>query len=314
MDAKRLDVRPPLRPGEIAVNVEELLISSTAFRTLIQHPDPRARLMAIVSAEGRFRDPETGAGGVLRGRITAVSSERAFGAQAAVGQSIVTLLSLAGTPLLLTEILDIDVSRLAVRVRGTAYLPDGAPWIESPADLPDAVSVAALDVCGAPAQAHRLAHRDDLVLVLGAGKAGVLTALAACEGGARVLILDQRRERIDAVRAVIPVAAAEVADATNPLEVYELAMRHTDGRGAHLTFSCVNVARAESAAFLSTRQRGTVVYFSMSTDFARAALGAESVCRDVDLLIGNGFVPGHAEYTLDLVRRHPEVHALIAST
>jgi len=34
------------------------------------------------------------------------------------------------------------------------------------------------------------------------------------------------------------------------------------------------------------------------------------VAADVEMLIGNGYVPGHAEFALDLVRRTPGVRSL----
>jgi hypothetical protein len=43
---------------------------------------------------------------------------------------------------------------------------------------------------------------------------------------------------------------------------------------------------------------------------ADAALGAEGLAADVTMLIGNGYVPGHAELALDLVRTDPGVRAL----
>jgi L-erythro-3,5-diaminohexanoate dehydrogenase len=45
----------------------------------------------------------------------------------------------------------------------------------------------------------------------------------------------------------------------------------------------------------------------MATDFAAAALGAEGLAADVTMLVGNGYVPGHADYALDLLRRIPAV-------
>jgi L-erythro-3,5-diaminohexanoate dehydrogenase len=69
------------------------------------------------------------------------------------------------------------------------------------------------------------------------------------------------------------------------------------------------VAGAELAAILATRPRGRVYFFSMATSFARAALGAEGVARDVDMLVGNGYCTGHAEATLELVRAEPALRA-----
>ena len=40
----------------------------------------------------------------------------------------------------------------------------------------------------------------------------------------------------------------------------------------------------------------------MATSFTAAALGAEGLAADVTMLVGNGYVPGHADYALDLLR------------
>ena len=43
----------------------------------------------------------------------------------------------------------------------------------------------------------------------------------------------------------------------------------------------------------------------MATSFTAAALGAEGLAADVTMLIGNGYVPGHADYALQLLRDDP---------
>ena len=65
---------------------------------------------------------------------------------------------------------------------------------------------------------------------------------------------------------------------------------------------CVDVPGCEHGAILATADGGTVIFFSMATSFAAAALGAEGLAADVTMLIGNGYVPGHADYALDLLR------------
>ena len=52
------------------------------------------------------------------------------------------------------------------------------------------------------------------------------------------------------------------------------------------------------------------MFFSMATSFSAAALGAEGLAADVTMLIGNGYVPGHAQQALDLLRSEPGVRAL----
>ena len=75
--------------------------------------------------------------------------------------------------------------------------------------------------------------------------------------------------------------------------------------------NCVNVPGTEMASILAAKPRGTVYFFSMATSFQAAALGAESVGQDVDLVMGNGYAEGHADYALSLVRRHPTLASLV---
>ena len=99
-----------------------------------------------------------------------------------------------------------------------------------------------------------------------------------------------------------------IADARSPLE---LARAVTAAGGpADITVVCVDVPGCEQPAILSTAQGGTVIFFSMATNFAAAALGAEGLAADVTMLVGNGFVPGHADYALELLRGNADVRRL----
>ncbi len=82
------------------------------------------------------------------------------------------------------------------------------------------------------------------------------------------------------------------------------------GGPADVTVVCVDVPGCEGGAILSTKQGGTVIFFSMATSFSAAALGAEGLAADVTMLVGNGYVPGHADLALNLVRTTPGLRAL----
>jgi L-erythro-3,5-diaminohexanoate dehydrogenase len=76
---------------------------------------------------------------------------------------------------------------------------------------------------------------------------------------------------------------------------------------ADLTLAMTNASGTEGAAILSTRQRGRIVFFSMATSFQAAALGAEGLGRDVEMVIGNGYLEGWVEQAFRLVRSRPEL-------
>ena len=63
------------------------------------------------------------------------------------------------------------------------------------------------------------------------------------------------------------------------------------------------------SAILPVRDNGTVYCFSMATDFAKAALGAEGCGKDVTMVIGNGYTKDHAAITLAELRENPQLKA-----
>ncbi len=115
-------------------------------------------------------------------------------------------------------------------------------------------------------------------------------------------------ERV-ALEAAALAAVVTLADARDPVGLSE-AVSDALGGAADVTVVCVDVPGCEHGAVLSTADGGTVVFFSMATSFSAAALGAEGLAADVTMLVGNGYVPGHAEYALSLLRGDDGVRRL----
>jgi len=74
---------------------------------------------------------------------------------------------------------------------------------------------------------------------------------------------------------------------------------------ADLIINVVNVENTEMASIMACKDRGIVYFFSMATSFTRAALGAEGIGADVDMILGNGYAHNHALISLDLLKRNP---------
>ena len=60
---------------------------------------------------------------------------------------------------------------------------------------------------------------------------------------------------------------------------------------------------------MACTDEGRIVFFSMATSFPAAALAAEGLGKSCEMTIGNGYVPGHAQLALDLVRTDPALAA-----
>ena len=64
------------------------------------------------------------------------------------------------------------------------------------------------------------------------------------------------------------------------------------------------------SAILPVKDDGLVYFFSMATSFTKAALGAEGVGKDVQMIVGNGYTKNHAEITLNVLRENEKIRKL----
>jgi L-erythro-3,5-diaminohexanoate dehydrogenase len=314
--ATRLDTRRELWPDEIRIRVKRLNLDAASFRQLEQKHDGdgdavRAEVLAIVAARGKMQNPVTGSGGMLVGTVEEVGEESPLGL--AVGDEVATLVSLTLTPLVIEDALARwDGRSEQVPADGYAVLFGRSIAARLPDDLAPELALAVMDVCGAPALTARVVEgytAPTVVVIGGAGKSGSLSLAAARRAGAgRVIAVVPHQAEADLLGPTGLADAVVIADARNPVGLRD-AVAATGGP-ADVTVVCVDVPGCEGGALLATAAGGTVIFFSMATSFSAAALGAEGLAADVTMLVGNGYVPGHADYAIELLRTSPGVRGL----
>ncbi len=313
--AQKLDASGPGFDNEVVIDVQTLNIDSASFHQIVGEVGKDAaavgaHIKGIVESRGKMQNPVTGSGGMLLGTVFATGDR--YDGPVQVGDRIATLVSLTLTPLELREIKEVHFDSDQVDVEGTAYLWPSSPIVNIPEDLSAELALSALDVCGAPAQTQRLVKGAQSALILGAGKSGMLCAAAARETMGpfgKIYGFDLYDGNLQLLQKAGLVDVFTTGDATSPVEVLNKVLEMTNGELVDVVINTCNVPGAEMAAILPCRDRGKVYFFNMATDFAKAALGAEGVGKDVDLLIGNGFAHNHAEITLDVVRKHESIRA-----
>ncbi len=314
--AERLDTRRELWPDEVRIRVERLNLDAASYRQLERKHGGdgdavRAEVLDIVATRGKMQNPETGSGGMLIGTVEEVGPESHLGL--AVGDRVATLVSLTLTPLVIEDGLERwDGRGEQVPADGYAVLFGRSIAAVLPDDLPHDLALAVMDVCGAPALTARVVEQYDrpvVTVIGGGGKSGSLSLAAARRAGARHTIGVVPTEAEAALLKGADLAdEVVVADARDPLALR--AAVESAGGPADVTVVCVDVPGCEGGAVLATADRGTVVFFSMATSFSAAALGAEGLAADVTMLVGNGYLPGHAAYALDLLRENAGVRGL----
>lgn len=325
--ARRLDTRKTLWPDEVRIRVERLNLDAASFRQLEAAHDGdggavRREVLDIVADRGKMQNPVTGSGGMLVGVVEEVGPESPLGLS--VGDRVATLVSLTLTPLVIED----GLERWAgedeqVPCDGYAILFGRSIAAVLPDDLAPELALSVMDVCGAPALTRRVVserYTGGVVAVIGGGgKSGSLSLAAARDAGAGHLIgIVPTEAEAERLRDAGLADEVVIADARNPIALRDAVTKAAPiasgsasaGGPADVTVVCVDVPGCEGGAILSTADSGTVVFFSMATSFSAAALGAEGLAADVTMLVGNGYVPGHAAYALDLLRANRGVRTL----
>ncbi|MBA2574535.1 MAG: L-erythro-3,5-diaminohexanoate dehydrogenase [Nocardioidaceae bacterium] len=319
--AHRLDTRADIWPDEVKVTVSRLNLDAASFRQLItKHQGAgeavRAEVLDIIRSRGKMQNPVTGSGGMLSGTVAEVGPDSSLGLR--VGDPVTTLVSLTLTPLVITDALaNWDGTSEQIPCEGYAILFGRSIAAVMPDDLPAPLALAVMDVCGAPALTARVVRQyvdrgapPTVCVIGGAGKSGSLSLAAARDAGAghTIAVVPLQRE-IDLLADKFLADIVALADARDPVALSAAVLQA--GGPADVTVVCVDVPGCEGGAILSTEQGGTVIFFSMATSFSAAALGAEGLASDVTMLVGNGYVPGHADYALALLRAHDGARALL---
>ena len=305
--------------GEVLLAVETLNIDAASFTQMEKEGGPgRAHRHYGRSAErGKQHNPVTGSGGMLLGRVLQIApAGRPAARRWPVGRpGGDARLALAHAASHRPRASAVRPASAQMDVEGEAVLFASGAYAKLPADLPERLALAALDVAGAAPQVARLVKPGG-----GRGRARrrrqerhPLRGRGAARGGpgACIVGLEASPRAADELRALGLCDAVVAADARDPVAVRRAVLGATGGREADVAFSCVNVPDAELGAILATRDRGVVYFFAMSTSFTQG--GARRRGR------GQGRRPLHRQrlrrtatptHTLAMLRDMPAVRAL----
>ena len=270
--------------------------------------------MHIVETTGKHKNPWTGSGGMLIGKVAEVGPN--YVGDLKKGDKIATLVSLSLTPLKIDKIIEIRPDIDQVDIKGQAILFQSGIYAKLPKDIPQTLALSVLDVAGAPAQTAKICKPGDTVVVMGGGgKSGILCCWQAKKQvgvNGHVICVDGFKKSINRAMSVGVADEYLVVNATDAVAMYEEIYEATEGQMADVVINVVNIPNTEMASILACKDNGMVYFFSMATSFTKAALGAEGVGKDVTMLIGNGYTKGHANVALQILREDERIRNLFA--
>lgn len=314
--AFKIDNDMEIYDNEILIDVKTLNVDSASFTQIKEQAggdleEIKKIMKGIVDERGKHQNPVTGSGGMLIGVVEKIGPALEGKTDLKVGDKIATLVSLSLTPLRIDSFGDIRKDIDQVDIKGKAILFESGIYSIIPEDMPENLALSVLDVAGAPAQTAKLVKPGDTVVVLGGtGKSGMLCLYEAKKRAGvtgKVICVGSREKTIERAKSANLADEYVIADATNAVEVMEKIAAVTDGEMADIVINTVNIPNTEMSSILITKDDGTVYFFSMATSFTKAALGAEGVGKDVNMIVGNGYTKGHAAISLNLMRESEEL-------
>ena len=304
--------------NEMLIDVIRLNVDSASFHQIKNkliaqgHKDLEKAFaehaIELTNRTGKHKNEDTGSGGMLIGKVAALGPNFEMKDQVKVGDTIASLVSLSLTPLKINKVKRVLLDKDQVEIEGQAILFSSGIYAKLPDDMDINLALSVLDVAGAPAQVERLARPGDTVVIIGAnGKSGILCNAVARErvGVSGKVIGVVRNENYIPICNQTGCHEVIIASATDALAIQREVSRLTNGKMADVVINVVNVEDTELPSIMACKDRGIVYFFSMATSFTKAALGAEGIGADVDMILGNGYARSHAAISLDLLRRNP---------
>lgn len=297
--------------NEILCSIRTLNIDSASFTQIKKEAGMNTEkikeiMLNIVQQFGKHKNPVTGSGGMFIGTVEKIGDAIKSRIDIKEGDTVASLVSLSLTPLQIESIEKIHLDTDQVDIKGRAILFESGIWTKLPDDIEEKLALAVLDVAGAPAQTAKLVKPGDTVLIIGAGgKSGLLCAYEAHKRAGitgTILGVTVHDTSMDTMKKSGFFNHCIQHSATDAPGLYEKIHAITGDRLCDLVMNNVNIPGCEMASILPCRDGGIVYFFSMATSFTKAALGAEGVGKDVQMIIGNGYTKDHAEITLNILR------------
>lgn len=311
--AWKISTERPILDNEVLIDVEVINLNKASFVQIYessfgQKEDMIAAILKIVNERGKLHNPVTGTGGMLQGTIVEMGREFKKKRDFKIGDSVISLVSLIATPLVIDEIKHIDYRYGQIFVKGYAILFRESPIIKTPLNLPLNVSLAALDIAGTPATVADLVNKNQKVLILGAGnRSGFLSALAA-------------RNKLKDTGELVGVALGENGVNYEYRNLFDRVwdLNFTSNKDLFnnenvvanyydLIVDCSSTPHANMFINLLVKSKGAIYVTQPSNKPFDISYTAESLGKDVRVQGYKGYSDGHAEYTLELLEKKPNL-------
>ena len=312
--AWELDNSRELKAGEIRIALERVHVEGTSFRQICQEAGNdeeriKEKINDIVIRRGKLHNPITDTGGLLCGVIEEIdrSYENTRGFKP--GDRVICNASLAGLPMYIDRITNIDKVYSQFDAEGYAISLPSMPVIKRPDDIPVDLLLFAFNESGTIYTVSNDARDKKRIAVLANNNLMAMvygyTIRKAAGPDAEVYCIFDRNTPVSAEGPKIEEFKKKVftdVHYVNVMRPVECLKQFADKPSVDMMVNCADIPGAETISVMATRSGGTVIFANFISNYNIALYVTEATSKDLNIKCADGYLDRYAEFDFEIVR------------
>ncbi|MBQ3465963.1 MAG: hypothetical protein IJH22_03430, partial [Firmicutes bacterium] len=312
--AWELDNSRELKAGEIRIALERVHVEGTSFRQICQEAGNdeeriKEKINDIVIRRGKLHNPITDTGGLLCGVIEEIdrSYENTRGFKP--GDKVICNASLAGLPMYIDRITNIDKVYSQFDAEGYAICLPGMPVNKRPDDIPVDLLLFAFNESGTIYTVSNDAKDKKRIAVLANNNLMAMvygyTIRKAAGPDAEVYCILDRNTPVTAEGPKIEEFKKKVftdVHYVNVMRPVECLKEFADKPPVDMMVNCADIPGAETISVMATRSGGTVIFANFISNYNIALYVTEATSKDLNIKCADGYLDRYAEFDFEIVR------------
>ena len=312
--AWELDNSRELKAGEIRIALERVHVEGTSFRQICQEAGNdeeriKEKINDIVIRRGKLHNPITDTGGLLCGVIEEIdrSYENTRGFKP--GDKVICNASLAGLPMYIDRITNIDKVYSQFDAEGYAICLPGMPVNKRPDDIPVDLLLFAFNESGTIYTVSNDAKDKKRIAVLANNNLMAMvygyTIRKAAGPDAEVYCILDRNTPVSAEGPKVEEFKKKVftdVHYVNVMRPVECLKQFADKPPVDMMVNCADIPGAETISVRATRSGGTVIFANFISNYNIALYVTEATSKDLNIKCADGYLDRYAEFDFEIVR------------
>ena len=312
--AWELDNSRQLKPGEVRIALDKVHVEGTSFRQICQEAGNdeeriKEKIKDIVIRRGKLHNPVTDTGGLFCGVIEEIDREYKNEKNFKPGDEVICSSSLAGIPMYIDKVKDIDKVYPQFDAEGYAIAMPGMPIIKRPQDLPIDLVLFTFNESGTIYTVAKEAQGKKRFAVLANNMMMAIiyghTIKKAAGPDSEVFCLLDRNTPVSLKGPKIDEITNKIFTRTHYVNMMRPAESLIQFEGSPLVdmvVNCADIPGAETFSVLATKSGGTVIFTNFISNYNIALYVTEAVSKDLVIKCADGYLEKYDELDFEIIR------------